>query len=66
MPLVVPGINSPNDGNASQSWMQKLAGKKIIDSGKSDDSNFSKGELPKGTRVLGDDSMATMDFKPDR
>lgn len=66
MPLVAPGINSPADGNAAQSWMQKLAGKKIVDGGKSDDSSFSKGELPKGSRVLGEDSMMTMDHRPDR
>lgn len=66
MPLIAPGINSPADGNTAQNWMQKLAGKKITDGGKSDDSNFAKGELPQGTRVLNDDSMMTMDHRPDR
>lgn len=31
MPLVVPGINSNEGGNSQQSWMEKLAGKKIGD-----------------------------------
>lgn len=70
MPLFAPGINTPGDNNAggnnAQSWMQKLAGKKIIEAGKSDDSSFAKGELPKNTRVLGEDSMMTMDHRPDR
>lgn len=28
--------------------------------------SFSKQELPKNHRVLGQDTMATMDFQPDR
>lgn len=65
MPLVVPGINS-SGGTDSQSWMQKLAGKKITDTGSTDNNNFAKKDLPQDTRVLGDDSMMTMDYKPDR
>lgn len=68
MPLVVPGITSSGSGGSdAQNWMQKLAGKKIVDGGQpSDDTSFAKGELPKDTRVLGEDSMMTMDHRPDR
>jgi len=65
MPLVVPGINSA-DGNLTDSWMQKLAGKKITESGSSDDSNFAKADLPQNHRVVGEDAMMTTDHNPDR
>ncbi|KAK5092729.1 hypothetical protein LTR70_005275 [Exophiala xenobiotica] len=65
MPLVVPGINSA-DGSTSESWMQKLAGKKITESGSTDDTNFAKKDLPQNHRVVGEDSMMTMDMNPDR
>lgn len=65
MPLVVPGINSA-DGNSTESWMQKLAGKKITESGSSDDTNFAKSDLPQNHRVVEGDSMMTMDHNPDR
>jgi len=65
MPLVVPGINS-NSGNDSQSWMQQLAGKKITDTGSSNETNFAKKDLPQNHRVVGEDSMMTMDHQPDR
>ncbi|KAK4933938.1 hypothetical protein LTR66_015809, partial [Elasticomyces elasticus] len=64
MPLVVPGINSTGS-DASQSWFEKLAGKKISESGSTDNTNFAKKELPTNHRVLGEGSMATMDFNPD-
>lgn len=66
MPLVVPGINSEGGNNNTQSWMQKLMGKKITESGSSDGNNFAKSELPQKHRILGEDSMMTMDFNPDR
>lgn len=66
MPLVVPGINSAGGNNATESWMQKLAGKKITDSGSTDNTNFAKSDLPQKHRVLGEDSMMTMDHVPDR
>ena len=65
MPLVVPGINSA-DGNPTDTWMQKLAGKKITESGSTDDTNFAKKDLPQNHRVVGEDSMVTMDMNPDR
>jgi len=65
MPLVVPGINSA-DGTSTDSWMQKLAGKKITESGSTDDTNFAKKDLPQNHRVVGEDSMVTMDMNPDR
>lgn len=65
MPLVVPGINS-NDGNDTQSWMQKLAGKKITETGSTDNNNFAKKELPEKHRVLDEGSVWTMDHQPDR
>lgn len=64
MPLIAPGINSPADG--ADVWMQKLAGKKITDSGKTDETNFAKGDLPTNSRVLGEGTMATADYRPDR
>ena len=66
MPLVVPGINSADGGNATQSWMQKLAGKKITDGGKSDDTSFAKTDLPQNHRVVAEDGMMTKDYIPDR
>lgn len=65
MPLVVPGINS-TDGSSTESWMQKLAGKKIVESGSTDDTNFAKSDLPQNHRVLGEDALATLDHNPDR
>lgn len=66
MPLVVPGINSEGSGDQTQSWMQKLMGKKISESGKTDESNFARNELPQKHRLLTEDSAMTMDFNPDR
>ena len=65
MPLVVPGINSAG-GDQTQNWMSKLVGKKITESGKTDETNFAKNELPQKHRVVGEDSMMTMDHVPDR
>ncbi|KAJ9657582.1 hypothetical protein H2198_004228 [Neophaeococcomyces mojaviensis] len=65
MPLVVPGINS-NSGNDTQSWMQKLAGKKITETGSTSETDFAKKDLPQNHRVVGEDSMMTMDHQPDR
>lgn len=59
MPLVVPGINSAG-GDLTQEWMQKLAGKKISDSGSTNDTNFAKKDLPQNHRVVGEDSMMSM------
>lgn len=66
MPLVVPGINSVDGSNSTQSWMQKLAGKKISESGPTDDTNFAKSELPQNHRVVEEGGMMTMDHNPDR
>ncbi|KAK4506940.1 hypothetical protein PRZ48_000673 [Zasmidium cellare] len=63
MPLVVPGLQS-NEGDQTQQWFQKLAGKKIGE--KHDENTFAKGDLPQEHRVLKGDSMMTMDHKPDR
>ncbi|EMD61380.1 hypothetical protein GGP41_004004 [Bipolaris sorokiniana] len=63
MPLVVPGIQS-KDGNSKEEWMTKLMGKKIGE--QHDEVTFAKTDLPEQHRVLGPDSMKTMDFKPDR
>jgi len=65
MPLVVPGITSNSGGNDKQTeWMSKLMGKKIGDN--HNEQVFAKKDLPAEHRVLGSDSMSTMDFKPDR
>ncbi|KAK5073751.1 hypothetical protein LTS08_002149 [Lithohypha guttulata] len=63
MPLVVPGINSNGGGDLTQEWMQKLAGKKISESGSTDNTNFAKKDLPQNHRVVGED---TMDHQPNR
>ncbi|EUC50210.1 hypothetical protein COCMIDRAFT_82678 [Bipolaris oryzae ATCC 44560] len=63
MPLVVPGIQS-KDGNSKEEWMTKLMGKKIGE--QHDEVTFAKTDLPEKHRVLGPDSMKTMDFNPDR
>lgn len=46
--------------------MQKLAGKKITESGSTDDTSFAKQDLPQNHRVVDEDSMMTMDMNPDR
>lgn len=66
MPLVVPGINSGDGNDQTQNWMQKLMGKKITETGRSDENNFAKSELPQKHRVLSEDSMMTMDHNPER
>lgn len=66
MPLVVPGINSQGGEDLTQSWMQKLAGKKITESGKTDDTSFAKSDLPEKHRVIGEGDMKTADHVPDR
>ena len=43
-----------------------MLGKKITDSGPSDNVNFAKSELPSGHRVVKEGDMMTMDHKPDR
>lgn len=65
MPLVVPGIKS-NDSSSSntQTWMDKLMGKKISD--KHDETSFAKKDLPQNHRVVEEGSMMTMDHNPDR
>ncbi|KAH8727617.1 hypothetical protein GQ44DRAFT_703529 [Phaeosphaeriaceae sp. PMI808] len=63
MPLVVPGLQS-KDGNSSDDWLGKLAGKKLGD--QHDDITFAKSDLPKEHRILKPDSMKTMDHKPER
>ncbi|KAL3427839.1 peptidase inhibitor [Phlyctema vagabunda] len=65
MPLVVPGINSQEDGNdKTQEWMNKLVGKKIGET--SDQTTFAKTDLPKEHRVIQKGTMVTKDFKPER
>lgn len=66
MPLVVPGINSEGGSNETQNWMQKLMGKSITESGKTDETSFAKGDLPAKHRILQEDSMMTMDHNPER
>jgi len=63
MPLVVPGINS-GGGGSTDSWMSKLAGKKLADT--HDETNFAKKDLPQNHRVVGEGEMTTMDHNPDR
>ncbi|KAF2748121.1 hypothetical protein M011DRAFT_467171 [Sporormia fimetaria CBS 119925] len=69
MPLVVPGLQSKDGGasassNSQDDWMNKLMGKKLGD--KHDEITFAKQDLPEEHRVLGPDSMSTMDHKPER
>ncbi|KAI4150868.1 MAG: hypothetical protein LQ340_003844 [Diploschistes diacapsis] len=67
MPLLVPGItgNSNALGSGSkEEWLSKLAGKKIGDS--HDEVNFARQDLPKEHRIVGPDSMTTMDANPNR
>jgi len=63
MPLVIPGIQN-TDGGSSDDWQNKLMGKKLGDT--NDNTTFAKQDLPKEHRVLGPDSMSTMDHKPER
>jgi len=65
MPLIVPGINNNSGGNSTNSWMEKLMGKKLGES--SDTTNFAKKELPQNHRVVpAEGGMMTMDHNPDR
>ncbi|MCJ1329269.1 hypothetical protein MMC10_005948 [Thelotrema lepadinum] len=70
MPLVVPGIMSNNNSSSGskEDWLSKLAGKKLGDQHDeiSAGANFAKKDLPKDHRVVGPDSMSTMDHNPDR
>lgn len=63
MPLIVPGINDANNG---QSWVQKLSGKKITETGSTDTTSFAKKDLPSNHRVVGENDMLTMDHQPER
>jgi len=63
MPLVIPGMSGGAD--QSNDWMTKLMGKKLTDSG-TDNTSFSKKELPSNHRVVEGDSMMSMDHNPDR
>jgi hypothetical protein len=63
MPLVVPGITNKSSGS-SEDWQSKLMGKTLGES--SDTTTFAKQDLPKEHRVIGPDSMSTMDHNPER
>ncbi|KXJ91912.1 hypothetical protein Micbo1qcDRAFT_203954 [Microdochium bolleyi] len=62
MPLVTPNTNSDNP---TELWTTKLVGKTLSDDGHSE-TNFCKKDLPQNHRVIGPNSMVTMDFRPDR
>ncbi|KAL8653986.1 MAG: hypothetical protein Q9226_003618 [Calogaya cf. arnoldii] len=68
MPLIVPGLNptSTSSSNTQQEWMTKLMGKKITDSGASDNLSFAKTELPKEHRIVEPGAMLSQDHNPDR
>ncbi|KAL8770111.1 MAG: hypothetical protein Q9209_004149 [Squamulea sp. 1 TL-2023] len=68
MPLVVPGLNpaSTSADTAQQEWMVKLMGKKITDTGTSDNLSFAKAELPKEHRIVEPGAMLSQDHNPDR
>jgi len=68
MPLVVPGINSNSGSDSTQSWMDKLMGKKLSDSGAGgNETSFAKKDLPSNHRIVDSDGgMMTMDHNPDR
>ncbi|KAL8828158.1 MAG: hypothetical protein Q9170_006723 [Blastenia crenularia] len=68
MPLIIPGLNptSTPSSNSQQDWMTKLMGKKITESGSSDNLSFAKQDLPKEHRVVGHDEMSSNDHKPER
>ncbi|KIH92910.1 hypothetical protein SPBR_03363 [Sporothrix brasiliensis 5110] len=66
MPLVVPGVTANNLGdNKTQEWMSKLLGKTLTD-GDSNETAFSKKDLPKNARVIPHGATATNDVSPDR
>lgn len=60
--------------NQSNQSFDNLVGRKFVDDSAQgsisnsipDSSVIKKSDLPEGTRVLGPDTMATMDFRPDR
>ncbi|KAL8675837.1 MAG: hypothetical protein Q9186_007561 [Xanthomendoza sp. 1 TL-2023] len=68
MPLIVPDLNpaSTSADTAQQEWMTKLMGKKITDSGPSDNLSFAKAELPKEHRIVEPGAMLSKDFNPNR
>ncbi|KAH8148608.1 uncharacterized protein LAJ45_07319 [Morchella importuna] len=55
-----------NRGSMKEHWEAKLLGKKVVDGAVSEASTFSKNDLPSGHRVLGKDSMMTLDYRPER
>ncbi|KAL8815885.1 MAG: hypothetical protein Q9223_005024 [Gallowayella weberi] len=68
MPLIVPGLSpaSTSADTAQQEWMTKLMGKKITDSGSSNNLAFAKTELPKEHRIVEPGAMLSQDHNPDR
>jgi len=66
MPLVVPGLSGNNSAdNKTDEWTNKLVGKKLSEQD-SNETTFSKRELPQETRIIEPGMMVTKDFKPDR
>ncbi|TDZ22340.1 Uncharacterized protein C8034_v000524 [Colletotrichum sidae] len=65
MPLVVPGINNNAPDDRTAEWTNKLVGKKLHEE-ESNETTFSKRDLPEQTRIIEPGMMVTKDFKPDR
>ncbi|KAG2179066.1 hypothetical protein INT43_001916 [Umbelopsis isabellina] len=59
-----------NKDENTVAWSKKLVGKTFVDDGAehnlSEDQVFRRKDLPKMHRVLGPDSMMTMDYRPER
>ncbi|KAL8742961.1 MAG: hypothetical protein Q9190_004637 [Brigantiaea leucoxantha] len=70
MPLIVPGLNpataSATSSDSQEDWTAKLTGKTITDDNTSDETKFSKSELPANHRVLEHDAMTTQEHDPER
>ncbi|KAL9100246.1 MAG: hypothetical protein Q9163_004353 [Psora crenata] len=66
MPLVVPGLMGNSDeADKDEEWRNKLVGKKITDD-RSDETCFSKKDLPPGYRIAKHDELARAEHIPDR